>query len=287
MRKLTINRHPTFVNSVLAMQVFAEDRVNGSEIVCGVPCRCLGDLPSGTRVDFEIDDSEQMIFVLPITNIKKKNHEFFLVPSGTEDVEISGKCYYNPHAGNPFRFDNNTDEEALRLRKRASRIGILKTIALILLTMLVIRVITFFTIPKEKVFTAEELSITLTSEFEETNYDGYLTAFETRDVVVTVYRESFEYYPELEEYSLNRYSSMLVEMIDGTYIPRSVSDGDMIYVEYSSPSVDDENEMIYTRIYLYKTDDAFWEVEFSVWQDNLYEMKDDLSNWAKTVSFAE
>ena len=45
------------------------------------------------------------------------------MPEGVEDIVPTGKNYLNPMADNPFRFDNNTNTEALEKRKKGKRIG--------------------------------------------------------------------------------------------------------------------------------------------------------------------
>ncbi len=123
MRKLTIKRQKSFVGCLVKAKVYIEDTVAPETEINGVPCRKLGDLKSGEEKSFEITNSGAKLFVIADQMSKNFCNEFVNIPEGEEDVYFSGKNYFNPLSGNPFRFDGVTDEETLQNRKENVKKG--------------------------------------------------------------------------------------------------------------------------------------------------------------------
>ena len=125
MRKLTITRNKTFVASLVKMKVYIEDREANDLVINDVPCRKLGELKNGEQKTFEISNDEAKVFVIADKLSKNFCNEFYRLPEGEEDVELTGKNKYNPANGNAFRFDGVTDEEVLANRKSGNSKGII------------------------------------------------------------------------------------------------------------------------------------------------------------------
>ncbi len=123
MRTLTIKRKKSFVACLGVFKVYVEDHNNSELVINDVPCRKLGTLKNGQEVTFQIDDEQVKIFVIADSASKSYCNDMYVVDAGTEDVSLEGICHFNPFIGNPFRFANNTSEEARANRKKSGKVG--------------------------------------------------------------------------------------------------------------------------------------------------------------------
>ena len=120
MRKITIYRRKTVIACISKMQVYIEDNIFGDTVISGVKCRRLGELKNGESKTFSIDEGKKRVFALADNMSRDVWNESITIPSGGDDVYLSGKNHYDPLNGNPFRFDDNDDEEVIRNRKKES-----------------------------------------------------------------------------------------------------------------------------------------------------------------------
>lgn len=123
MRNLTIKREKTFVACLGKFKVYIEDIKSNELTIKGTPCRKLGELKNGQESTFTIDDTEAKIFVIADKMSKEYCNEMYKIPAGTEDIYLSGKPKFSLSAGNAFRFNNNTDFEALENRNEGKKKG--------------------------------------------------------------------------------------------------------------------------------------------------------------------
>ena len=128
MRNLTIKRNKTFVGCAVKLKVYIEDNSSNELTISGVPCKKLGVIKNGEEKTFEISDESLKVFVIADTISKEYCNEFYQIPEGTEDIRLEGKNKFSPFQGNPFRFENNNDLEAISNRKKGSKKGVLLTI---------------------------------------------------------------------------------------------------------------------------------------------------------------
>ena len=131
MRNLTIERRKTFVGCAMKMKVYIEDATSNELVIGGVTCRKLGDVKSGETKTFEVAESSAKVYVIADALSRNYCNEFYQLPEGSEDIALSGKNYFNPFAGNPFRFDNNDNPEVLENRKKGKRMGTIVAICAI------------------------------------------------------------------------------------------------------------------------------------------------------------
>ncbi|MBQ4509514.1 MAG: hypothetical protein II984_02215 [Clostridia bacterium] len=132
MRNLTIKRNKAGAGCAGKLKVYIEDHNAGEIEINGVPCRKIGTLKNGEEKTFSIDENEQKVFVIFDTMSKNYCNDYYKVPAGSEDVSLSGKCKFNPAAGNAFRFDGVTDEEVLQNRKSGNSKGVVVLIVAII-----------------------------------------------------------------------------------------------------------------------------------------------------------
>ena len=125
MRYLTITRKKRFVACLMKMKVYIEDPHSAELTINGFPCRKLGTLKNGETATFPIGEQAARVFVIADKMSKGFCSDCYPLPAGTENLAISGKNYFHPGAGNPFRFDGVTDPEVLANRKKGSGKGII------------------------------------------------------------------------------------------------------------------------------------------------------------------
>ena len=290
MRNLTIKRTKTFVGCLMKMKFYIEDPTSTEITIGGVPCRKLGELKSGKEMTVAIGDEAAKIFAIVDSLSKEYCNEFYPLPEGSEDIVLTGKNHFNPGNGNAFRFDNNDSEEVLANRKQGTRRG-----TPILLSALVIGVAIglFFTSgllhdsPKDssKSFAAEGIQITLNEDFEQAEADGFSLMCESHYMAVIVLREAFEDYEGLEEWSLADYSQVLMENNDYVDHPLSYHNG-IPYFEYDYHNPETKENFHYT-IFMYKSDDAFWAVQFATHKSAADRYAEKIKGFAESVQFAE
>ena len=164
MRNLTIKRIKSFAGSLGKANVYIEDPV-ASELTIGkVPCRKIGQLKNGEEKTFQIEETAAKVFVIMDRLSKDFCNDFYQLPEGQEDISLSGRNVFNLAVGNPFRFDNNNDAQALANRKRNTKRGPFVMIGAILIGLVIGSYIGYFAVtgflankaPKEKTFTYQE-----------------------------------------------------------------------------------------------------------------------------------
>ena len=136
-----------------------------------------------------------------------------------------------------------------------------------------------------KTFTQNGFTITLTDEFEKADYGAYTAAYACEDMFLVALKEDFIYFEG--EYgahsSLMDYASLLIESND---IDAKLTEEDgLVYYTYDIYNFE-TSELMYTFLAaVYKTEDAFWSVQFAVDAHRFEELKDDILVYARSVSF--
>ena len=121
MRNLTIKRNKRTAASLIKAKVYIEDNFSSELTINGVPCRKIGELKNGEEKTFQIGEEEAKVFVIADKLSKDYCNDFYQLPSGMEDISLSGNNILNPAAGNPFRFDNNTSAGVEENRKKGAK----------------------------------------------------------------------------------------------------------------------------------------------------------------------
>lgn len=284
MRTLTIHRKKSAVGCLAAMKVYIEDTKVCDLKINGLSCRKLGELGNGQQVSFEISHHPARIFVVADKLSKNFCNDFYPVPGGTEDISVTGKNRYNPLAGNPFWFDNVTDLTALENRKKTKRKSLLVMLTALLLGFVIglCAVFGVFSRPEPKNFRSEGMTITLTDEFQEVE-DGYFdVCFDSKDVAIFCLREPFTLREDFPEMSLQEYGELMLENNNfESSVKIQTSDG-QTWFTYTT---DVAGNTYHYFAYLYKAEDAFWMLQFSVLEENLDEYRDEIVEWSKSVAF--
>ena len=291
MRNLIIKRNKTFVGCAMSLKVYVEDAMSTEIKINGVSCRKLGTIKNGEEKSFLIDNEAVKVFVIADKLSKDYCNEFYKVPEGQEDIYISGKCKYNPANGNAFRFDGVTDEEVLANRKKGNKKGLIVLVIALVVGMLVGAIPGLSGVFDNVKVTAEQfavdnMQITLTNEFTTESYQGYNGVFASKEVAVFVLKEDFSLLENFEDYTLQQYGELV---IDNNGLTGSVELNEVegiCYFDYEYNNTE-ENTTYYYMSTLFKSDDAFWIIQFAVPAEAAESSLPQLIEWAKTITFVE
>ncbi len=287
MRNLTIKREKRFVGSLVKMKIYIEDPTAKELIINKTPCRKIGDLKNGEQKTFQIADQAAKVFVIADKLSKDYCNEYYQLPEGQEDIFLSGKNKYNPANGNAFVFDNNQSEGIAENRKRGKRKGIV-----VLLVAAVVGAIVGFLLTsgllfpktsKEKTFSSDGMTITLTDAFRETDIANQTVAYDSRKVAVFALKEAFSLADGFEDYTLDAYADLVQQNNGLTSSVVKNTDGLKWFTyEYTNPDTKDTYQYV---SFVFKTDDAFWLIQFATLEEDFEEYDAQIMEWAKTISF--
>lgn len=289
MRNLIIKRNKSFVGCLGKLKVYIEDPTANDLTINGVTCRKLGTLKNGEEKVFQVESNSAKVFVIADKLSKGFCNEFFTVPAGDYDFFLTGECKYNPATGNAFRFDNVVDEEVLKNRKKGTKIGIIVLIVAIIVGFAIGFVGADFgfldSTPEPKQFTVEEMQITLTDDFLSMPMGDFDACYGTEDVAILVLREDFELMEGFSDYTLEEYGELLLEAYELKGISELQTVEGITYFEYEADA--DEDETYYYFSTVYKSNDAFWSIQFAVLTEDADYYIPQFIEWAKTITFEE
>ncbi len=284
MRELTIQRGKCFPGCLAKAHVYIEDTEARELLISDVPCRKLGTLKNGQSGTYTIDDRAARVFVIPDRASRNYANDCYPLETGSEPVILTGKYVLTTGAA-VFHFDGITDEAILADRKKRNRkaTGIIWACAIggAILGVLFSR--TFLTPGGNdpKAFTCQDMSITLTEDFREADYQGFTKCYETRYATVFALEEPFSLAPGLESYTLEEYGDLVFRAngLTGTTLKNEQG---VTYFDYTT---DVEGETYYYFVTLHKEDDAFWLVQFVTPVTNQASIADEFFQWAGSIAF--
>ena len=288
MRKLTVKRAKSFVACLAKIKIYIEDPSSEEIIINGTSCRKLGDLKNGEEKTFEIENAARKVFVIGDKLSKDLCCEYYQLTEGDEDVVLTGKNKLNPANGNAFIFENNQSEEVLLFRKQKKKRGIRILIACAIIGAVLgfIAGLGLFSGDAEpKTFSVDGMSITLTDDFNEIYIQGYTKVYDSSRVAVFALKESFTLFEDAENYTLAEYAALLIEINGLTNVSPSSAEG-LTFFEYEFENPNTQ-VMYHYYSFVYKTDDAFWMIQFSTEANNASAYEEQIFNWAKSVEFAK
>lgn len=289
MRSLTIKRRKSSVASMVAMKVYIEDYTSNEIVINGVPCRKIGKLKNGKEITFEISEGAAKVFVIGDKLSKNYCNDFFEIPEGEDDIYITGKNEFNPMIGNPFRFDTVSSEEVLHNRKKTSKKGIIIFCACLVIGFIIgiLSSMGLFTdsTPQPKEFSTDGMSIILTDEFSKSNIADYSACYDSQFVAVFAIKESFSSVEGFENYTLDEYRDLVLENNSLTEAEIKTLDG-LNWFEYEFTN-EETNETYKYFSFVFKSNDAFWLVQFAVADEKVEEYSQKIIDWANTVTFIE
>ncbi len=287
MRNLTIRRDKRFAGCAGKVKVYVEDAA-GELDIGDVMCRKIGELKNGEEKTFEIDERAARLYVIAGPVSRNFCNDFYPLPAGTEDISLTGHNYYNPAAGNPFRFDGNPNPEVADNRKSGTKKGLVILIISVLIGALVGYGLGRFVFSgsknSSKVFTSEDMSITLDRSFSDLDNDSFEASWANSKCAVFMFREKFSDYEGLSGYSVDEYCEGMVE-VNGLPSDTEVHhENGLTYIEYDRYVEEMKDDCRYL-VSVYKTDDCFAVVQFASPTKDFDSLKSDILKWAGSVEF--
>lgn len=280
MRNLKIRRNKSFVGCAMADKVYIRDENNGDLVIEGVPCRKLGELKNGEEKTFLIDEGEQQIFLIVDKVSKDYCNATVTVPAGQEDVSYSGKHRF-VLGSNPFQFDGVAlSAERLAKQKKNGRKGtvimIVSCIVGGLIGYALMSGILGIDTSKPKTFTKEDFRVTLTDAFQETNREGFFAFYENKSALAFVIREEAGSFGNI---SLEEYAKLVLKANNREEYVAKEGNG-FLWFTYTQTV---EGQEIYYMTACYKSEDAFWIVNFATPETNRKKYDDKFMQWAESV----
>jgi len=287
MRNLTIKREKSFVGSLVKMKVYIEDPTSNEIRINNISCRKIGDLKNGEEKNFQIDEQEVKVYVIADKLSKDYCNEFYQLSAGQEDIFLSGKNKFNPANGNAFRFDNNESKENIANRKRGTRKGLLVLIAAIIVGAVLGYVTTSNLFSnkntKPKDFSYNGMNITLTDEFVKTDIENYTIAYGSKNVAIVALKEAFTLVDGFQDYTLEQYGNLVLQNNNLSSSKIKNIEGLVGFeYEFTNPNT---KEIYKYFSFVYKSNDAFWLVQFATLTEDVDEYSSRIIEWAKTISF--
>ena len=281
MRKLTLVRNKSFVASLAKMKVYIEDPYSNDIVINNVSCRKLGDLGNGEIKTFEVENNAAKVYVIAGAMSKSYCNDFYELPEGEEDIVLVGQNRYNPANGNAFRFENNNSEGAKKNRAKGLVVGLIVFVVSLAVGIFLGLAPTLFDKAEPKSFTNSGMTITLTDDFEVSTDDVDFTAvFDSRKVVLLVTKEKFTSFPGAYNMTLEEYGNAILDLFELHDSTLNNVDG-LLGFEYNATS---DREYNY-QCYVYKSEDAFWLLQFGMVAENADNYRDEIIEWAKSVVF--
>ena len=288
MRKLTLQRAKSYVEALTKLNIYIEDSTAGDIMINGTRCRKLGDLENGERKTFGIEEHKAKVFAIAENASPSVGQEYYELPEGVNHIFLSGQLAVHPSSGIAFRFDGNDREEADHKPKKSKKKRWMIISAIAIAILLIGGIAVFVLWPKgpagdPKTFTHEDMSITLTDKFEEVSVPRYVAAYQTEYVEVFVSRQGFYQFSGLQNYTAKQYAKQLMgeNRIESEVISKP---GKITYFTYTR--VNTPKGLAYKYYcYVYKTNDAFWSIQFGVPKDEVIRYEDQINEWARSVEF--
>lgn len=155
-----------------------------------------------------------------------------------------------------------------------------KIIAVVLLLCVTLLALTACFGEKEKEFTVQEMTITLTTMFTEKDVYGQTKCFQSIRTVVTVLKESNSSLGVTSDFTLNQYTQAVLK---ANNLKSSVTKGDKYYS--FSYEKDVSGQTYYYFATTHKADNAFWLIQFSCFSSDKDKYQAKFEKWADSVVF--
>ena len=290
MRNLTLKRDKAFPACAVAMRVYIEDPSGTDIIINGVPCKKLGEIKNGKEDTYAISDAEAKLYVIPEKSGSVTKYEYFQIPEGTDDVSISGKNVFDSMNGNPFRF-NGLSNEFIENARRNDRIKSIIIVAVAVFIGIAVGLARTLlpTINKSTpmTVTVDNMEITLDKSFKKYDHPDYAANYNSDTASLFVIKDSFSDYPEITYYTVAGYAEFYADFYTTENVATNLetkTEGELIYLSFEAEGEDGNIYHYYE--FFFKTNDAFWIVEFAVEKDQTAELLPQVIEWAKTVKFS-
>lgn len=139
---------------------------------------------------------------------------------------------------------------------------------------------------KEKTFTSEGVTLTLTEDFKKFRYEGtgFVSAYDSKRVAVFVFRDDFSTGEEALTLSVGEYIDAVISSNNIVTLGKN-TEADPAYYIYDYRNPDDGKTYIYYS-YVYKAGDAFYTVRFAVEDKYSEDLAPKIEKWAGSAKFS-
>lgn len=137
---------------------------------------------------------------------------------------------------------------------------------------------------KDKTFSKEGMNVTLTSGFTEAEYPGMTVCYDSAKVAVFALKEPISSIPNSSDYTASKYASLLRD-VNKDKSPSSLKKIENIPCFDYTFLNEEENVEYYYLTAAYKSDDAFWMIQFCCRTTDKEECEPYLEKFAKSVTF--
>ncbi len=141
---------------------------------------------------------------------------------------------------------------------------------------------------KEKTFTKSGMSIVLNENFYEKEYVAYTAYYESSQMLILVLKDDFSNFSS-QQYNVNsvgtkKYAELVVEgnNLNEKNVSEIITEDDLTYFTYENSS--NGKDFTYFAV-SYKSDDAFWLIQFCCEQNNYENLKPTMLQYAHSVTF--
>lgn len=170
--------------------------------------------------------------------------------------------------------------------------NIVKRMAALLITIMLVLSITGCSGNRAKDYTVDDMTITLTNSFVESTVETQTAVYSNDDYIVTILKQD---YAQLESMNMptdmdvGSYALMVVEEngLDTSLeiYESEVDDYSYIFGFTYEKEIEDTTFSYFATVY--KSDDAYWFIQFATKTEQFEEAKPQFIEWAKTVRFAD
>lgn len=301
MRRLWITRRKALAACAMKMKVYIEDPEAGDLDIAGVMCRRLGELKNGERKMFSVDYGAARVFAIADKASRNSFYEFCHIPEGRDDVFLSGRNYFQPYSGNPFRFDGKAPEDVRQNRRRLKGTG-RWILAVTLVIGAAAGIVLGLTVGRDfgkmvgnavmeanaqpLVFRTEGMKITLDDRYEPLEIEEYTACYGTGNSAVFVSREPYSLNEDFEQMSLDTYGTLLLENNGLSAITKLQQEDGLTCFEYDFQNPQNQRVLNYYSV-LYKGPDAFWMIQFVSNQEESADFRKTFQKFAASVRLEE
>ncbi len=138
--------------------------------------------------------------------------------------------------------------------------------------------------PAAKTFTKGGMTVTLTEAFTETSMAGYTAAYDSAKIAILAIKEAFTLMEGFEDYTLDEYGELVISANQLSNVSLQKKNG-LTWFEYDYENTDMGKTYHYYS-YVFKTQDAFWTVQFACLVSDVDTCAPLIADYAKSVSFA-
>ena len=279
MRRITlIPKGVVFVNNKPSVYINSPD---GEVMFDGIGCKKVGTLGFRSQLTFNAPSDAVEIFLAFENGSDAPELVKYQIPEGQSDVEmnVSGKSITD------IGFSNYERRSNIFSRMDGGK-RVLLIIAAVVVFIILIHGLSHTnnflrSISKiPEAFETDDMSITLSRAFVKVRQEDFYAFYMTRSCSVVITKESFEDIPELKNVDFDEYCEMCIKA-NPAVTPALVNREGLTYFVFEQQW----EELYKYHVYVYRTDDAYWLVQFSTKAADYNYWSDCYNEWAKSVEF--